>query len=294
MKRILLTGGSGFVGRNVIEYFTKNYPGEYQIDAPRSSELNILSKESVDGWFAEHDRYDVVLHYAVYTDAIDKTKDGSKMLEYNLRSFMNFYEHRNDCDRLIYSGSGAEFDKREDIISVKEEQLGERLPIDAYGLMKYSIAQIIENSENIYNTRIFGLFGQYEYSFRFITAMINNSIAGKSFDIRQNVYFDYLYIDEFCSMLKCIIDAPILKHHSYNMVSGKKISLVEICEIINEIAISKGRQAMPITILNEGLNKEYTASRDRFEAEFTDNSDWKQIDIKEAIRMLYDILLSQS
>lgn len=290
MKKILLTGGSGFVGRNIIEYFEKNFKNDYVIDAPRSSELNVLSKESVDKWFDEHGFYDVVLHFAVYTDAIDKAKDGSKMLEYNLKSFMNFYEHRKDYERMIYSGSGAEFDKRRDICNVSEEQLGEEIPLDAYGLMKYSIAQIIENSDNIYNARIFGLFGQYEYSFRFITAMINNSIAGVKFDIRQNVYFDYLYIDEFVTMLKCLIDAKELSHHSYNMVSGKKISLVEICELINEVAVSFGKESMKITVLNDGLNKEYTASRERFEDEFSDNEDWVRIDIKEAICKLYEIL----
>lgn len=290
MKKILLTGGSGFVGRNIIEYFEKNFKNDYAIDAPRSSELNVLSKESVDKWFDEHGFYDVVLHFAVYTDAIDKAKDGSKMLEYNLKSFMNFYEHRKDYERMIYSGSGAEFDKRRDICNVSEEQLGEEIPLDAYGLMKYSIAQIIENSENIYNARIFGLFGQYEYSFRFITAMINNSIAGVKFDIRQNVYFDYLYIDEFVTMLKCLIDAKNLSHHSYNMVSGKKISLVEICELINEVAVSFGKEAMKITVLNDGLNKEYTASRERFEDEFSDNEDWVRIEIREAIYKLYEIL----
>ena len=290
MKKILLTGGSGFVGRNIIEYFDKNFKNDYAIDAPRSSELNVLSKESVDKWFDEHGFYDVVLHFAVYTDAIDKAKDGSKMLEYNLKSFMNFYEHRKDYERMIYSGSGAEFDKRRDIVNVSEEQLGEEIPLDAYGLMKYSIAQIIENSENIYNARIFGLFGQYEYSFRFITAMINNSIAGVKFDIRQNVYFDYLYIDEFVTMLKCLIDAKNLSHHSYNMVSGKKISLIEICELINEVAVSFGKEAMKITVLNDGLNKEYTASRERFEAEFSENEDWVRIEIREAIYKLYEIL----
>lgn len=290
MKRILLTGGSGFVGKNLIEYFG-HFSNDYSIDAPTSKELNVISKESVDEWFNTHERYDVVMHYAVYTDAVDKSKDGSKMLLYNLKSFMNFYDHRDDYGCMFYSGSGAEFDKRRDICSVYESQLGESIPMDSYGLMKYSIAQIIENSDNIYNTRIFGLFGQYEYSFRFITAMINNSIDGKSFDIRQNVYFDYLYIKEFCTMIKCLVDAPKLNYHSYNMVSGRRISLIELCEMINNTALIYGYDAMKITVLSDGLNKEYTASNKRFMEEFYSNEDWEHIELEDAVSDLYKIIL---
>lgn len=293
MKRILITGGSGFVGKNLIKHIEEKYSDEIVFDAPRSSELDVVSKMSVDNWFDTHERYDEVIHYAVYTDVVDKGKDGSKMIEYNLKSFMNFYEHRQDYGRMFYAGSGAEFDKSRDIVSVKEEEFGKQLPADAYGMMKYTIAQMIERSENIYNTRIFGLFGQYEYSFRFITAMIHDSIADKPFKIRQNVYFDYLYIDEFCSMLMCLIMSDDLKYHSYNMVSGERISLHEICELINDAALSNGKKSQKITVEKTELNKEYTADNSRFISEFGDDKKYSPITINEAVKKLYKIYLSE-
>lgn len=290
-KRVLITGGSGFVGKNLIEYLNEKYPGEYIIDAPRSAELNVVSKESVDKWFDTHERYDDVIHLAVYTDAVDKNKDGSKMIEYNLKSFLNFYYHSKDYGRMFYSGSGAEFDKSEDIVSVKENQLGERIPHDGYGLMKYAIANIIEDSTNIYNIRIFGLFGKYEYSFRFITEMIHNSILGKPFNIRQNVVFDYLYIDEFVSMVACLLRVDKPKYHSYNMVSGEKIDLLSLCELINRVAIKYGKLKQQITVYNEGLNNEYTASNERFIGEFGNASEYNKCPIEEAVDRLYKIYL---
>jgi GDP-L-fucose synthase len=45
MKMILLTGGSGFIGRNIKESYLA---GKYDITAPRSAELNLIDADSVD------------------------------------------------------------------------------------------------------------------------------------------------------------------------------------------------------------------------------------------------------
>ena len=42
MKKVLLTGGTGFIGRNIIEYFADSE--EYEIIAPTSKELDIIDK----------------------------------------------------------------------------------------------------------------------------------------------------------------------------------------------------------------------------------------------------------
>lgn len=322
MKKILLTGGSGFVGKNLIEHIEKLYSGKwidlprkeygkistitrtfkvlefsmgeevYNLYAPSSRELNVLDDVTVTEWLTSM-YFDEVLHFAVYTNAADDTKDGSKMLEYNLRSFMSFYKCREHYGRMFYSGSGAEFNKEYDIENVSEESLETDeqilIPTDQYGLMKYTIGQLINTSDNIYNLRIFGLFGKYEYSFRFITQMCHDSIAGKELSIRQNVTFDYLYVEDFCWTVMRMLEAKSLGYHSYNVVSGKKINLVEICKLVNEAAIEYRESRLeredlseetkdrlmrivlqPISVSKDGMNNEYTASADRLKSEIPD------------------------
>lgn len=279
-KNILITGASGFVGRNVKEYLEKKSE-EFLIYAPSSKELNCIEETEVKTYLETH-HFDIILHFAVYGDGIDKSKDGTKILEYNLRIFLNFAKCSNLYGKMIYTGSGAEFDKRYPIIDVKETEFGNRVPVDQYGLMKYTVNQIIEQSNNIYNLRLFGIFGPYEYwPTKFISNICCKTIKNLPLSIYRNVYFDYLWIEDFCEMLYRFLKIVKPKYHSYNAVHGEKIDLLSICNKLNEIS---GKH-LPIYVCNEGMGNEYTASSQRIVDEL---GGFQYTDKTEAIRKLYE------
>lgn len=56
-KQLLLTGGNGFIGKNIRESFLAQ---KYDIIAPRSSELNLADTEAVDNYFKTH-QFDAVI-----------------------------------------------------------------------------------------------------------------------------------------------------------------------------------------------------------------------------------------
>lgn len=276
--KILLTGGTGFVGRNVKEYFE----GKYDLYAPSSRELNCIDEQAVYKHLSEN-YYDLVLHFAVYGDGIDKSKDGTKSLEYNLRIFSNFAKNSNLFGKMIYTGSGAEYDKRYPIQMVKENDLQKHsIPVDQYGLMKYMINQIIEQSSNIYNLRLFGIFGKYEYwKTKYISNLCCKSIKGIPLSLRKNCYFDYLWIDDFCRMLDSFIRLESPKYHVYNAVRGERIDLLSLAKLVNEIGVEEQK----IIVCQEGYANEYTANNDRIMQELPD---FEFTDIKSAIIELYE------
>lgn len=277
--KILLTGGSGFVGKNVKEYLTRK---GYDIYAPTSKELDCVDEfKVIECLKKEH--YDIVLHFAVYGDGIDKSKDGTKILDYNLRIFHNFSAHSDLYGKMIYTGSGAEYDKRYPIESVTEEDIrNHSLPIDQYGLMKYTAGRIIEQSENIYNLRLFGIFGKYEYwKTKYISNLCCKSLKGLPLSLRKNCYFDYLWIDDFCHMLEQFMQLERPRCHTYNAVRGERIDLYTLAQTVNEIA----DHAQPIIVCQEGYANEYTANNDRILRELPD---MKFTDMKESIRELYN------
>ncbi len=277
--KILLTGGSGFVGKNVKEYLEQK---EYDVFAPTSRQLNCLDEIAVKEYLLQ-DYYDVILHFAVYGDGIDHTKDGTKVLENNLRIFANFAKCSDLYGKMIYTGSGAEYDKRYPIQLVKEEDLAERtVPVDQYGLMKYIVNQMIEKSDNIYNLRLFGIFGKYEYwKTKYISNLCCKSLKGLPLSMRKNCYFDYLWIDDFCRLLEKFMQLEKPQYHVYNAVRGERIDLYSLAEIVNEIADARQK----IIVCQDGYANEYTASNERICGEI---QGLEFTDIKKSVRSLYE------
>ena len=264
MINILLLGGSGFIGKNVVEYYNNNE--NINLEYPGSKELDLLDEKKVSERLKSK-FYDVVLNFALYIDLIDKTKDASKVLEYNLRMYYNLAKCNHLYGRMFYLGSGAEYNKEYSIVNVKEEEIGENIPVDQYGLMKYIIGRDVENSNNIYNLRLFGIFGKYEnYSQRFISNTICKILFNLPITINQNVIFDYLYIDDFLFILNKLINSTNLQYHTYNVCAGNKISLIEICDALFDIIGTKQK----IVIKKDGFQNEYTGCNSRLLNEFPD------------------------
>lgn len=277
MKRMLLLGASGFIGKNLNKFLIEKK--EYIIDTPSSKELNLIDEREVT-LYLQKNYFDIIIHLAVYGDGIDKNKDANKILEYNLRMFLNF--EKNSClfGKMYFTGSGAEYDKRYPIVNIKETQIGVNVPVDHYGLMKYTIDKLIEKSTNIYNLKLFGVYGKYEYwPIKFISNICCKAIKGLPITIRQNVYFDYLWIDDFCRIMVWFLENEP-KYHSYNIVTGRKIDLLTIARKVIKIS----NKNLPIYVCKEGLTNEYTASNERLLNEI---GAFEYTDIDISIKNLY-------
>jgi GDP-L-fucose synthase len=276
MKTILLTGGNGFIGKNIRESFLAE---QYKIIAPASKELDLSNTELTDVYFKKH-QFDIVIHSAV-KPSHRNAKDFSDIFYTNTRMFFNIERHKYNYEKMLVLGSGAIYDMRNYRPKMKEDEWTDFIPADDHGYCKYVCAKMIEDSSNIYDLRIFGIFGKYEdYAIRFISNAICKTLFDLPITIKQNRYFDYLYVNDLMVVLEWFIENNP-NYRSYNITPMQSVSLLELANMVRDIS---GKPDIPIIITEEGMGLEYSGNNNRlmFEQKF------KFTPVSQAIKELYD------
>lgn len=274
MKKVLLTGLSGFVGRNILETLKE----KFDVYAPLRNELELRDTCAVEKYIKSN-CFDVIVNCANPNPAKNSTCDSQQqMFEDSLRIFMNFYRMSDCYEKMIYLGSGAEFDKSRDIKKIRETQISESIPYDGYGLAKYVMNELARKSANVYNFRLFACYGPFDHESKFITHCIRCCLNNEPITIRQDCMFDYLHVYDAAKILAAGVENE-LAYHDYNLASGSYFSLKDIAEEVKRQMDSES----PIVILKSGWNKEYTADISRLESEFHIQKDF--ISLKEGIAM---------
>ncbi len=275
--KILITGGNGFIARNLLEQLSD----ENVVVATNSKELNLLDSAKVFD-FIKNERFNIIIHAATY-DAAPKysTKDPAKVLENNLRMFFNIARCKDYFDKMIYFGSGAEFGRENWIPRMKEDYFDQHVPTDKYGFSKYIMSKYTQLSSNIYNLRFFGVFGKYDdWQTRFIPNACCQAVMDMPIRIRQNVFFDFLYIDDLIKIVEWFINNKPLKK-IYNVCTGNVVEFKILAEKIVKIS---GKD-LDIIIKTEGIGREYSGDNTLFMNEL---KDFKFSPIDESIKTLYD------
>lgn len=254
MKKILLTGANGFIGKNLRERLEK----EYTIRVPVRGELNLLDTKQVEDFLQGHS-FDIVIHAANTNDTRNTNVTGYDSLDGNLRMFFNLERCKGYYGKMYYFGSGAEYDMEHYIPNMREDYFGTHIPRDPYGFSKYVMSKACSRIDNIYDLRLFGVYGKYEeWERRFISNAICRALMGKDITIRQNVHFDYLWINDLCDLMEWFIEHTP-RHKHYNVCRGSRVDLYSLACMVKEIL----NVDCDIIVGADGWKPEYTGNNER-------------------------------
>ncbi|MGN0030435.1 MAG: NAD-dependent epimerase/dehydratase family protein [Candidatus Gastranaerophilaceae bacterium] len=243
MKNILLTGSGGFIGNHL-----KNFFREYNLFTPRSFQLNLLDKKEVEKYIRENE-IEFIIHCASCGVRITPDASLDDVAKPNIQMFNNLADSGLP---MITVGSGAEYDKSNPLVMVKEEDFGKSVPKDPYGYSKYMISKEIETRDNILNLRLFGIYGAGEDPSRVTSCIVASKIKNEPVVLNQNVKFHFIWIDDFCKIVRHFVEHPT-REKFLNVTPNESIEIVELAKCIGVETIVK----------NPGMNKEYTADNSK-------------------------------
>jgi UDP-glucose 4-epimerase len=254
--RILLTGGSGFIGRNIVEQLGERY----EILAPSHAELELTDADAVAAWLMRHP-VDAVVHAAV-RPGHRNAADPSRQLEIDLRMFANLMRCGDCWGRMVYLSSGAIYGTARDVVRAAETDEGRLIPTDEHGFARYVLAGLARQDARVVELRPFGVFGPYEdYAIRFISNAICKTLFDLPVTLRQDRRFSYLYIDDLMPVLAHFLVCPS-PGGAYNVVPDHVDNLRRLAQLV--VAVS-GKD-VPVVVGAEGLGHEYTGDNTRLKA----------------------------
>lgn len=282
METILITGAgpNGVTGRLIKEYFES----EYNLITPSSRELDLTNDEAVSRFFSAN-IIDYVIHCATFRPhSANCSHLVDEELESNLRMYYSLASQSNHYKKMIYFGSGAEFDKSKPIVRVKEEDFGQSIPKNKYGLGKYIMNEHARKSDNIYNFRLFGTINKYERPNKnVISNLCAKAVFGVPLRLRQDCLFSFVDINDVLPILEKALKID-LSFHDYNLVSDELCFLSDIASMIQVFSNS----SEGVVFNQTGHNLEYTATNDRVKTEFNPCF----TSIKDSVRAVFNYIIS--
>jgi GDP-L-fucose synthase len=185
MKKILLTGGSGLVGRNIQEHSRAD---RWEILKPSRKELDLTDLSSVSQWVKNH-QPDIIIHAAGLVGGIKANiQDPVKFLDVNVSMGRNIIMVARDFNvtKLINLGSSCMYPKSIHSPLTEEKLMAGKLEPtnEGYALAKLfttKLCQYIseENSNMHYKTMIpCNIYGKYD-NFNLETAHLLPAIIQK-------------------------------------------------------------------------------------------------------------------
>ena len=272
--RVMLTGGSGFIGRCAVERLS----GDFEVIAPTHAELELTDATAVEAWLRRH-RVDAIVHSAVRPGHRNAT-DPTRQLETNLRMYANLVRCRDLWGRLLYLSSGAVYGTQAPVTGAREGDEGTVVPLDEHGFSRYVIAGLARGDEQVVELRPFGVFGPHEdYAIRLISNAICKTLFDLPVTLRQDRRFSYLWVEDLIPVLRHFLQGGT-PGRAYNVTPDRVDGLRELADLV--VAVS-GKD-LPVVVARDGVGRESTGYHARLRAEM---SGLRVPPVVEAVERLY-------
>lgn len=276
-KRVLVTGSTGFVGRNLVPFLQGT---GCELIAPTHEEYDLLKQEEVQALFRDT-RPEVVFHLAAYVGGILANRDYPADFCYRNLVMVSHPMHeayKAGVQKFITLMGGCSYPGKADS-PIKEEALwtGYPQPESApYSLAKAMSAELAKSYRQQYGFdaivlvpgNIYGPWDNFDLNAsHVIPALIRKYLEAQEAGQTEITAWgtgapkrDFVYIDDVCK-------AIVLAAETYsgsdiiNISSGSRVTIRELVETISQLVGFKGTIAWDATKPDGQMDKGFDVTR---------------------------------
>ena len=256
MKTILIVGGYGFLGTNILKYIEDNLREQYEVividrfpDNRDGLVLNCVKKSYagdfsdssfVDKVFSEN-KVDLVIH-SLSTTIPALSFNARYDVETNLIPTLELLNCmvRHQVKSIVYiSSGGAVYGDSKGIPHGEDDDV---FPISSYGVVKLAIEKYLMQYARQYGMkplilRLSNPFGPYHYSMQqgICNVAIDTALTGKPFTVwgEGTTRKDYIFVVDFVKILFLLVQKGVYGE-VFNVGSGHLASVNEILHLVKK------------------------------------------------------------
>ena len=251
---ILVTGGSGFVGLNVVEQLLARDEevAIYDLLPPPSSFKKSFFEKGdttdaarVEKLFSDK-KPKAVIHLAAITAGAERdAREPRRIAEVNLVGTLNVLEaaRRHGVRRFVHASTGAVFGAAGAANEPLDEERDRPLPESMYGITKYAAERAALRLASLWNLdvlagRLAVVYGRWEHStgvrdtISAPTKLARMALRGEEAVIPALGAIDFIYGPDIAGALIALLDARAPAHRLYHLGAGAPFSLPQWCALL--------------------------------------------------------------
>lgn len=257
MSNIIVTGGSGFLGKHLCRRLLKEGHTVKNLDLRPNDELEtiIADVRDAEAMHREITQADCVFHLASLIEAGESVKNPQAFIDTNITGTLNVLEamKTNQVPLLIFSSSAAIYGEPQRVPIQEDDR---SLPINPYGMTKLAMEGLLSAYVKAHHMtgvalRYFNLYGPEEHHIpethaipRFIDQIKNDqpvTVWGDGGHQRDYVYIDDI-VNAHIQALTYALTNPH-QYHYFNLSTEKPASVLDIIHHLENIIGKKANTA---------------------------------------------------